>query len=335
MKYFNQVLEFFSKKLLNFFYLILKIIRKLYLLFLPLKRIKFQIDLNEAEKANKLISDKLNSISPCMIARFGATELNVINNHIGINSKEKSILKFITNKCPQWWWNKNILRNFKVWSGFFPIDTLLVEKYCKLVLSDVPEVNILGTWKADENLCEDELQNTVKIDFEYLEPFFSNNPWTKALEGKKVLVIHPFQNSIESQYKKHKLLFKNNLLPKFELKTIKAVQTVANEKSEFENWFEALDFMKNQMNKIDYDIALIGCGAYGFNLAAHAKRMGKKGFHLGGVLQMLFGIIGKRWENPNLFNGFYLKLFNEHWIRPVKEERPKQAHLIANNVSYW
>jgi hypothetical protein len=31
----------------------------------------------------------------------------------------------------------------------------------------------------------------------------------------------------------------------------------------------------------------------------------------------------------------YLKLFNEHWVRPLNEERPKQAHLIENNVSYW
>ena len=320
---------------MNYYYSILKIFKNIYLIIFPIKRKPFILNINDADKASEKIYSLLNSNEPCMIARFGATESNVLKNYIGVKSNHRSILNFIRGKSAPWWWNKNILRNFKVWSGFFPIDTLLVEKYCKLVLSDVPEVNILGTWKADENLCEDELQNTVKIDFEYLEPFFANNPWTKALEGKKVLVIHPFQNSIESQYKKHKLLFKNNLLPKFELKTIKAVQTVANEKSEFENWFEALDFMKNQMNKIDYDIALIGCGAYGFNLAAHAKRMGKKGFHLGGVLQMLFGIIGKRWESPNQFNGLYLKLFNEHWARPVKEERPKQAHLIENNVSYW
>lgn len=47
------------------------------------------------------------------------------------------------------------------------------------------------------------------------------------------------------------------------------------------------------MDKIDYDICLIGCGAYGFPLAAHAKRKGKKAVHLGGALQLLFGIKGK------------------------------------------
>ena len=320
---------------MNYYYLILKIFKNIYLFIFPIKRNPLILNANEADKASEKIYSLLNSNKPCMIARFGANESNVLKNYISINSKHRSILDFIRGKSAAWWWNKNILRNFNFVAGFFPIDTFLIEKYCKLVLSDAPEINILGTWGADKDLCDDKLRNALKIDFEYLEPFFSNNPWTKALEGKKVLVIHPFQNSIESQYKKRELLFKDNLLPKFELKTLKSVQTLGNEKSQFKTWFEALDFMKNQMNEIDYDIALIGCGAYGFNLAAHAKRMGKKGFHLGGVLQMLFGITGSRWENPNQFNGMYLKLFNEHWVRPLNEERPKHAHLIENNVSYW
>lgn len=48
--------------------------------------------------------------------------------------------------------------------------------------------------------------------------------------------------------------------------------------------------MKDEIDKQDYDIALIGCGAYGFPLAAHIKRSGKKAIHLGGALQLLFGI---------------------------------------------
>ena len=335
MKYFKQVLDFFSKKLLIFFYLVLKTARKSYLLFLPLKRIKFQIDLNEAEKANKLISDKLNSISPCMIARFGATELNVINNHIGINSKEKSILKFITNKCPQWWWNKNILRNFNIWSGFFPINNLnLINKYCDLFFKDIKEIDILGVWGNSLNFHHKNISNVNRVKVEYLEPFFSKNPWTKALEGKKVLVIHPFKDSIEQQYKKKNLLFSNNLLPNFELITLKAVQSVANETTHYKDWFEALEYMKNEMNKVNFDIALIGCGAYGLHLAAHAKKIGKKGFHIGGVLQIIFGIIGTRYENPNQSGGVYLKLFNKNWIRPSKDETPKDAHLVEKNT-YW
>jgi hypothetical protein len=121
-------------------------------------------------------------------------------------------------------------------------------------------------------------------------------------------------------------------LPDFELKTIKAVQTVAGEKSEHSSWFTALDYMKIQMDAIDYDVAIIGCGAYGLPLAAHAKRKGKKAIHLAGVTQLLFGIKGKRWENYIVWP--YKNLFNDHWIRPGEHERPQNAQVVEG-ACYW
>lgn len=99
------------------------------------------------------------------------------------------------------------------------------------------------------------------------------NPWTKALANQKVLVIHPFAETILNQYKKRELLFTNpDILPLFkELHIIKAVQSLGGDDKRFNNWFDALEWMKYKMNQIDYDICLIGCGAYGFPLAAHAK----------------------------------------------------------------
>jgi len=113
------------------------------------------------------------------------------------------------------------------------------------------------------------------------------------------------------------------------------VQSIAGECTEFSDWFAALESMKNAMDKVEYDICLIGCGAYGFPLAAHAKRRGKKGFHMGGSLQLLFGIRGKRWENPD-YNPFYnyARLMNEHWIKPSEEERPRAAQMVEC-ACYW
>ena len=53
--------------------------------------------------------------------------------------------------------------------------------------------------------------------------------------------------------------------------------------------------MENEIDKHDYEVCLIGCGAYGLPLAAHVKKQGKKAIHIGGALQLLFGIMGKRW----------------------------------------
>jgi hypothetical protein len=176
-----------------------------------------------------------------------------------------------------------------------------------------------------------------------LEPFWSDNPWTRALKDKKVLIIHPFVTSIQNQYNRRDLLFKNrDILPTFKsITVIEAVQSLGEGDSRFVDWFQALDYMKSEMDKVDYDVCLIGAGAYGFHLAAHAKRKGKKGIHIGGALQLLFGIRGKRWEDPNygvevwdIPSGFYPALMNEYWIRPQKNETP----ISANNVEgacYW
>ncbi len=88
--------------------------------------------------------------------------------------------------------------------------------------------------------------------------------------------------------------------------------------------------MEDEIDKHDYDIALIGCGAYGFPLAAHVKRRGKKAVHLAGTLQLLFGIIGSRWEHDELYN----QLFNEYWCRPNENEKPQTANHVENGC-YW
>jgi ketopantoate reductase len=86
--------------------------------------------------------------------------------------------------------------------------------------------------------------------------------------------------------------------------------------------------MENEISKIDFDIAIIGCGAYGLPLAAHVKRMGKKVVHMGGATQLLFGIKGKRWEDSNF------KFINKYWVRPLEEEKPKD-HKKVEDSCYW
>jgi hypothetical protein len=195
----------------------------------------------------------------------------------------------------------------------------------------------------DEVFFEDQLKKATKIKLKYLDPYWSKQPWTRALSKKKILVIHPFAESIKKQYTKRELLFsRNDFLTDFKsFSVIKAVQSIGNEHSPFNDWFEVLEFMKSEMDRVDYDICLIGCGAYGFPLAAHAKRMGKKAVHMGGSLQLLFGIKGKRWEafNPHFEPGNdilidYKNLPNEHWVRPSEEEKPVN-HSKVEDSCYW
>lgn len=275
------------------------------------------------QPASDIIKYELLKDKPSMIARIGSTELLAMVHYI--NSKKsyrRKIEKF-----------KQKAIHDKMWtlSGFYPSNEENIAKFSELMLSDFPLVDILGTWRKEEKVFANELRTAIKISLKDLEPYYHNFPWTEVLKDKTVLVIHPFKESIISQYDKREFLFDNpNILPSFKLKTIKAVQSIANNKPEFENWFLALDYMKEQIDREDFDIALIGCGAYGFPLAAHVKRKGKKAVLLGGALQILFGIKGKRWEEHPQIS----KLINSHWIKPLNIEIPSNAKKVDGG-SYW
>jgi hypothetical protein len=133
--------------------------------------------------------------------------------------------------------------------------------------------------------------NPQFVPLEDLEPYYHDDPWTTALAGRTELVIHPFERSIKLQWEKRGVLFSNaNVLPEFKLKTLKSVQSLGGEGTGFESWFTALDWMCKQIQNIDFDIAIIGAGAYGMPLAAFIKSLNKKAVHLGGATQILFGI---------------------------------------------
>lgn len=283
--------------------------------------------------ANSLIYDHLMSDRPCMISRFGSTEMLCMINFIGVKQNcFRNYKTYIKSQSPPWWWETSTINQMKQWSGFFPARIDKIEQFCTLMLNDISQIDILGSWLKQESFFQKELAPVNQIILEDMEPFFSTNPWTIALKGKKVLVVHPFAETIEQQYMKRELLFENELLPRFELKTIKAVQSIAGSNTEFIDWFEALDSMKNKIDQTDYDICIIGAGAYGLPLAAHVKRMGKKAIHLAGVTQLLFGIKGKRWEQYIVWP--YTNLYNDHWVRPGENEKPKNAEVVEG-ACYW
>ncbi|WP_044208221.1 hypothetical protein [Flammeovirga sp. OC4] len=311
---------------------ILKIFRKIYSKYNPsnFELRNWKIFSNK-EYSNELIYNLLMDNEPRMIARFGSTEMLNLVNYYGIKNPARSSIKYIKGETPEWWWVNSYIHQLKNWSGFFPTDYKSVEQFCEIMLSDIKEIDLLGSWLNNEKYFKNSLKNCKRVVLEDLEPFFCTNPWTKALEGKNVLVVHPFSETIVEQYKRRNLIFENNFLPKFNLITVKAVQSLGGI-CEYESWFDALEHMKNEIDSIEYDICIIGAGSYGLPLAAHVKRQGKKSIHLAGVTQLLFGIIGSRWEEYIVWP--YMNLFNEYWVRPDDKDKP-QNHNTIEGSCYW
>ncbi|MEI6067825.1 MAG: hypothetical protein WCP96_10820 [Methylococcaceae bacterium] len=273
-----------------------------------------------AEAGGAIIRKALQDTKPLMVARFGSVEIKgVLYQRL-----PKIIRPFVKEK---------VFAPMSNNAGFFPVSDKAIQEFSNLMIEDMKQLDVLGSWRIEEKFLLKYFPNAKRVGLRALESYLSENPWTEMLEGLKVLVIHPFNTTIERQYhEKRELLFEDKrILPRFKsLETVEAVQTIAGNKGEFDNWFEALDSMKSAIDSKDYDVAIIGCGAYGFPLAAHVKRNGKKAIHLGGATQILFGIKGRRWDDHPLIS----PLYNEYWVRPAPEDVPSDANKVENGC-YW
>lgn len=281
------------------------------------------------QATNDYLYDKIIEGKPFMACRFGNTELQVLVGCL----KENLFGKTEENDA----FSKRWFDRLCVGAGYFPNTSKSRIAFHDVMLESCKSVDLLAMWHLNmEDYVIEEYLPQARLTFLFrLEPWLSNGrPWSAALQGKRVLVIHPFEDSIQSQYEEREKIFPGtDILPEFTLLTLKAVQTIAGERDErFSDWFEALDYMYEEAMKMDFDIAIIGCGAYGMPLAARLKRARKQAIHLGGATQLLFGIKGKRWvEN---YPTKIATLFNDAWIYPLDSEMPKQASTVEGGC-YW
>ena len=276
------------------------------------------------QQGNDRVKELLLGGAPLMISRLGAVELSCLRYYL---EKRRSGGKAYRGKIRTTMSNQ---------AGFFPTDDQSLDAFAEMFLGHVARVDVMGVWfnQYEDVICNDYCQGASLVDLDCFEPFRFAPPWSTALAGRKVLVIHPFAESIRSQYEgKRRLLFASpDVLPDFDLKTIKSVQSIGGTRVEHCTWFDAYRYMCDQMAKTDFDICLIGAGAYGLPLASFAKQLGKQAIHLGGVTQILFGIKGKRWERE--YADSTAKLFNEHWVRPLPSETPVNKSTIERGC-YW
>ena len=279
------------------------------------------------------IYDMLLSEKPCMITRFGSVELQAVVDYLNPPTL-KNAFRFVKGEVPAWGYAPSTIRTMLINAGFFPSTRKMLDRFGQLMLGCMPLVDMLGCWRLEESVVMPYMSQATRVPLYALEPYYFDNPWTPALEGKKVLVIHPFEETILKQHEKgryERLFTDPRLTPNYELQTIKAVQSIAgNKPDEFDDWFQALDWMKGKIDNRDFDIAIIGCGAYGFPLAAHVKQIGKKAIHLGGAVQNLFGIDSLAMRD----NDRKKRLVNEYWVYPSAEETPKNKELVENG-RYW
>ena len=231
--------------------------------------------------------------------------------------------------------DKTLLGKLHQHAGIFPATAQQLQEFSGVYLEALASADLLGLMQSPyEGWLLNKARTRARLcRLGALEPYFAADPWSAALLGKRVLVVHPFSESILSQYREHRprLFADPRVLPEFELSIVKAPQTMCGATEGFCSWNEALDDLQQRVSSKYFDVALVGCGAYGLPLAAFIKNsLRKPVVHLGGATQLLFGVSGGRWRNHPDFS----KLMNEWWQSPVESERPKGWEKIEEGC-YW
>jgi hypothetical protein len=78
-------------------------------------------------------------------------------------------------------------------------------------------------------------------------------------------------------------------------------------------------------------VALVGCGALSLPVVVALKRHGIIAIHLGGALQVLFGIRGRRWTTDSVVGPW---MQQDTWCNPADEETPRNAKAVEGGC-YW
>ena len=289
---------------------------------------RLQETLMEIVESNSYIAALIQEGKPFLIARLG----------LGIET-EMTVEYYLTKKV-----NPRYLKPSMNLNGIYSKqnDLRVIESFCKKYNECLKNSNALACFPT--NTVQTYQRHFLEryalqaIHSAALEPLYvcqrNIRPWTHSLLGKKVLIIHPFVESFQKQVQNKFQLFPNNpiFLEGQEFLFYKSFQTIAGNHIH-DNWFETFTIMCNDIRKLDFDIALLGCGGYGLPLCNFIKtNMNKSAIYIGGVLQMLFGVLGTRWETAEEWKTIIEE--NKQLIRPSSEETCPNYKKIEGGC-YW
>lgn len=283
------------------------------------------INLNGGEVSDA-ISEMIRSGKPFLVSRFGSEELRWYINYKYLNQWFPGrARRYITCHIDSWQADDKIIDNIT----FRPKSLEMTRFFIRKMDMAIPEIDLLASWLKWEQDAVVKLQCRNYGFLLDLDPFFHERPWTLALKGKKVLVIHPMVEEISRQYAKRDLLFSSPTLPEFNLSFIRSLFF---DDPRYPTWESIYNYYLEEVKKADFDVAIIGVGPWGMPLGAEIKKMGKQAIHMGGSTQLLFGIMGNRWLTGDWVQHGYERLLNEHWIYP--DAKPSWANNYEA-ACYW
>jgi len=284
------------------------------------------------EEGSSFIRDLVTSHKPFFVGRNGTIELQVIDfwNRFRMNGKSYPAV-----------FKDTLQKN----AGIFPATEDSLDAWCKEYVEGLALLEITAAgWYKPLEAVEDKMlgicaPKAARCPLRSLEPYYvgADLQWTAGLAGKKVCVVSSFAHTMQTQVKKN--IWPGGLLPKnVEWSFVRTGYSPAlaaghascNWPYPIRTWQEAVDYVVGEVIKSGAELSLIGCGGLGMIIGARLKARGISAIVLGGAIQILFGIKGKRWATHDVISKFW----NEEWVWPSADEVPAWSVLVEGGC-YW
>ena len=299
-----------------------------------------------------------NNPKPLFIGKIGANELIIIYQAI------------LIQQCQMTDFSMDMKRDGSDVAGIHPNTKEGFINFVRIYLEAIKSMNIIASWNerlinVEEYIWRNYIVNSKQslltnkanqeplgiVELTTLESFYTERQywWQNLYENKTILVITPFTKSIQKQLDNRENVFRGKWKgfwsDKISFKFINFPHpynvSSAEDKAKYpESNYKLLLKYEKEIDEVynsvgSFDIALVGAGGNSILLCDYIKRVkGKSAFHLGGGLQMMFGVYGNRWD-PKFNNSPFLKEYiNDSWIRPIPEEVPPEYKKQENGAYF-
>ena len=283
------------------------------------------------------IKQALDTKQPLMIGKIGTNELLLIYCYHLISQGRMQ-------EFPP-----DVIKEIEYGAGLYPTDKATIENFIKVYLESLRGVDVFASWNDrfidfEHSLYSSYISSSYIspgggiVELTALESFYTSREhwWQTLFAGRCILVISPFVDSIQKQLAPNKRdkvwrgkwsgFWPDDIAFKFirfehPWSLLSKEEQSNSNLAESKHFLDKLKCFEKEIDIIgDFDIALIGAGCYSLPLCAYIKNTNRRiAFHLGGGLQMMFGVYGGRW---NTASGIFKEYVNDAWIRPSGNEIP-------------
>jgi hypothetical protein len=281
-------------------------------------------------EANDLLRERVAHRVPTSAGKIGDTELEVLVKYEQANHDPEEFFDAISRRGPE-------LDLCHLNCGVFPKEKAVFVDWAETYLGSISNIDLLGVWfnSGEEAIVGKYAPGATLARIQGLEPYYHEEPWTKELADRRVVAVTPFAASVVQQWRTYTgaELFPRNpsVLPPFALRVVRAPFSAGLRPPSHPTWQAALAHLKDEVATEGFDVALIGAGAFSLPLCSFIREeLGQSAVHLGGALQLLFGVRGRRWDNHPVIS----PLVNENWIHPLPDETPR-ARWKNDGGAYW